>query len=397
MTGDATTNRGDEKPLATAVCEMPECLTVLTVGRGPLIQEDELAPFRAVHAANAEEALRVLAAGHVAVALFDRCTDLTEVLPSLNRSDAVSSGHPPPAIILVCDDSQPDALQSFVDAGNIFYLTRCEISTEQLRNLITWGSRHFGLIAKRGADRLSVHPKDAERLYDLCVRMPMQTDLASAGRLVCEIGCDVLQGNVVRCFVYDLTAGTLTPTDALENENWFYTAVSGLVGFVARTAEYVCLDDVGADPRYDSDTDAPIDMRSARFMAFPILGPAGVPAFVLTVLRTSEQEPFTVRDTRMMELLTECSAPALNQILVQNRVQPALATLAAGAQADPGIFRQEALDYYARNCDRPGGVLEVVPTWLRKAFWFVLVLFTSSVLGMGILLHALKYAFWTVK
>jgi hypothetical protein len=225
----------------------------------------------------------------------------------------------------------------------------------------------------------------------------MQTDLANAGRLLIETGLDVLQAKIVQCFVYDPDTETLTAADASESEKWTYSAASGLVAYVARTGEHVCLDCVGTDPRYDSDIDAPLEMRSARFLAEPILGPAGLTACVLTALRRTEQEAFTEDDTRMMELLAECSAPTFNQVLLQNRVQAVLAKRASGSKAHSEIFRQEALDYHVRSWDQQGDVLKVLPTWLRRAFWFVLMLFSASLLGLGFLLRGLRNIFGKVN
>ena len=363
---------------------------MLTLGLSKPIEDDKLAPFRLVHAKDAGDALRILAEGGVAALLLGPHAPLPQVLDLVAHGTTDPSGNPPPATIVLYSGSEPDALQKFVDAAKIFYLAHGEVSAEQLQKLVAYGTRHFALMAKRSRDPLAADAESAERLLDLCARLPMQTDLASAGRLIIEIGRDVLQAKMVQCFVYDSDAETITPADASESEKWTYSAASGLVAFVARTGERVCLDRVGMDPRYDFDIDAPLEMRSARFLAEPILGPAGLPAGVLTAVRSTEQAPFADDDIRMIELLAECSAPTFNQILLQNRVQAVLARRASGSEANSGIFRQEALDYHVRSWDQQGDVLKVLPTWLRRGFWLVLLLFSASLLGLGFLLHGFR-------
>ena len=74
-------------------------------------------------------------------------------------------------------------------------MPRCSRSSAQ----ITCGSRHFALMADQSRDRLAIDVERPELLLDPCTRLPMRTDLASAGRLLIEIGRDVLQAKLVQC------------------------------------------------------------------------------------------------------------------------------------------------------------------------------------------------------
>jgi hypothetical protein len=100
--------------------EQSSRLVVVTLGLSHPIEEDRLAPFRAVHAKNAEDALRILTEGGVAALLLGPCADLLQVPDLLARSAAKPSGNPAPATIVLCAASEPDALQKLVDAGQIF-------------------------------------------------------------------------------------------------------------------------------------------------------------------------------------------------------------------------------------------------------------------------------------
>jgi GAF domain-containing protein len=362
---------------------------VLTLGLRQPLDDGELAPFCIVHAPNVEDALRVLAEGNVAALLLGPRVLVPQVLDILTHLASEFPTVPSTTTIVLFAGAEPDLLQKFVDAGQVFYLAPEEIKPEDLRSLVVCGARHFALLAERSPDPLAANSDSTDCMLDLCARLPMQTDLASAGRLLIEAGRKLLQAKMVQCFVYDTDTETLTPADAAESEKWTYSAASGLVAFVARTGERICVDEIGMDPRYDSDIDAPAEMNNARFLAEPILGPRGLPAGVITALRSSEQASFSDEEIRLIELLAECLAPTFNQILLQSRVQSLFTKRVSGADANSGIFRPEALDYHVRSLDQQGDVLKATPVWLRRACWVVLALFSASLLGLSFLFHLL--------
>ena len=370
---------------------------MLTLGLSQPLEDGALGPFRVVRAENVEEALRVLAESNVAALLFGPHVAIPQALEILARRASELPVAAPTTVIVLCAGPEPDLLRSFVDTGRVFYLSRAETDPEHLRSLIVSGARHLALMARRSSDPLGADSESADRLRDLCARLPMQTDLASAGRLLIETGREVLDAKIVQCFLYDPEAEALTPADASESEKWTYSAACGLAAFVARTGERICLDRVGADPRYDSDIDGPPEMSNARFLAEPIMGPDGSPAGVLTAVRSSEQAAFSGEEVRLIELLAECSAPTFNQILLQNRVQALLTRRTAGTEANSGIFRQEALDYHFRSWDQQGDVLKVLPAWLRRASWVVVGLFSAGLLVLIFLLHGLRHIFGKVN
>ena len=375
---------------STESCAQPPRRVVLTLGLSQPLGSAKLEPFKVLHAQNVEDALRVLAERDVAVLLLGPGIALPETLDILTRRASEFPVPPSVTTIVSCAGPEPDLLQKFVDAGQIFYLARGEISSQDLRNLILCGTRRLASMASRNCHPLSPDAKSTDCLLDLCSRLPMQTDLASAGRLLIETGRELLRANLVQCFVYDQDAEILTPADASESERWTYSAASGLVAFVARTGEPICLDHVGSDPRYDSDIDAPAEMNNACFLAHPIRGLGESPAGVLTAVRSGKQASFSDEEIRLMELLAEYASPTFNQILLQNRVQALLTNRASGSEANSGIFRQEALDYHVRGWDQQGDVLKVLPAWLRQAFWAVLAVFLASLLGLTLFLYGVR-------
>jgi GAF domain-containing protein len=378
-------------------CVQPSRRLLLTLGLNQPLEDNKSEPLRIVNVQNIEDAVRVLTEEDVAALLLGPRIAQPEALDALMRSHTEHPKNALPTTIVLGADHDSDVLQKYVDAGQVFYLTRGEIDQENLRHLIVCGVQHFALRADQSHDPLAAGAESADSLLDLCARLPMQTDLASAGRLMIETGRDILRATIVQCFVYDPDVETITPADASESEKWTYSAASGLVAFVARTGKRVCVDRVGLDPRYDPDIDAPVEMSNARFLAEPILGPGGLPAGVLTAARSGEHAAFSDEEIRLIELLAECSAPTFNQILLQNRVQSLLMKRATGAEANNAIFRQEALEYHLGSWDQQGDVLKVLPPWLRRAFWIVLALFSASAVGLSFLLHGLRNIFGKVN
>lgn len=390
-------NFRDLKASSTEIWVETPGRVVLTVGLRKPLEDRAFEPFRVVQAENVEETLRVLAESDVAALLVGSHVAIPQALEILGRRTAALPLTAPTTVIILCDGPEPDLLRRFADTGEVFYLSRGEIPPNHLRSLVVSGARHFALMARRSGDPLEADGESADRMRDLCIRLPMQADLASAGRLLIETGREVLDAKIVQCFLYDADAETLTPADASEGEKWTYSAASGLAAFVARTGQRIRLDRVGTDPRYDSDIDAPPEMSEARFLAEPILGPDGSPVGVLTSVRSSEQAAFSQEEVRSAELLAACSAPTFNQILLQGRVQAELTKRTAGTCANSETFRQEALDYHIRNWDQQGDVLKVLPGWLRRAFWIALGLFSAGLVALVFLLHDLPHIFGKVN
>jgi hypothetical protein len=364
--------------------------SVLTLGLDQPLQEDAFRPLRILYSDDPKDALGILAKGRVAVLLLGPCIPLPVVLAMLSYRDSDSRDEPRPTTIVICAESMPDPLRSFVNEGRIFYVARKEISPENLQSLIITGARRFAALADGNCDPFSAEGESVDYMLDLCTRLSMQTDLTSVGRLLIEAACMVLGAKVVQCFVYDSDKEIITPADASEHEKWACSAASGVVGFVARTGEPVCVDNVGLDPRYDSDIDAPVEMKNARFLAEPIVGFGGVPSGVLTALRSSEQKAFSSEEIWFIELLAEFSAPTFNQILLQKRVQTRLSRQASGVEAQSSIFRQEALDYHVRRWDQQGDVLKALPGWLHRAFWVLVVLFLTGLLALPLWWHEVR-------
>jgi len=374
----------------------PPPRSVLSVGLSQPLESAGLEGVRMVHAENAPEALRTLVEEDVGVLVLGPRLASREALAILAHC-ASELPVDPPAVVVLCACAEPELFQRFIDEGLIFYLARGEIKPEQLRSLVVCGASHLPAKTKREQDPLSGSAPYADRLLDLCVRLPMQKDVSNAGGLLAETVRDVIQAAYVQCLVYDPDEATLTSTDAEEGREWSYSAASGLAAFVARTGKPVHLDRVGADPCYDSDIDNPQGTDSARFIAQPIVGSGGLPAGVILAVRSGESAPFSVEELRLLEFIAECAAPTFGQILLQNRVQAALTGRAAGAESNSGVFRQEALEYHIRSWDQQGDVLKTLPPWLRSAYWAVLALVLVGLIGLAWFIPGVRNLFGKVN
>jgi len=360
---------------------------VLTCGLSEQLEEYVVDSFHVVGVEDVEQAVRVLQQENVAAVVFGSRIGTTGVVNLLGSIAAENRAVLPAVTIVLCVNQDWAALQDFVDANQIYYVAREGISTDQLWKLILSGIQGSVSGALENQDLLAADSDRAEYLLNFCTQLAMQDELASAGRLLIETARDILQANIVQCYVFDSKEGTLTPADASEGEKWSYSAASGLAAFVAHTGQPVCLDQVDIDPRYDPDIDAPPEMRNASFLAQPIIGAHGLPSGVLTAVRNSEQAPFSDLEIRLIQVLAECASPTLNEILLQSRVQTLLTRRASGSEANVNVFRQEAVDYHMRNWEQHGEVLKVLPLWLQQSFWVMLALFLASLGGLSYLVH----------
>jgi CheY-like chemotaxis protein len=287
------------------------------------------------------------------------------------------------AVIVLCSGPEPELFQKFVDEGCIYYLARKEIPVEQLGLLVASCVDRVLKKACPESSFLAGNVQHTAQLLDLNVRLPMQTNIASAAMLVVGKLRESVDASYVQCFVYDSAEDTLTPADALENKEVSYSAASGLTAFVARTGVELEIERVGADPRYDSDIDNPTGKDDARFVAQPILGTQGRPLAILTAVRGGALPPFSPEESRFLHSIAECAAPTFSQLTLQNEVQAQLTRRASEGDPSSEIFRQEALEYHIRSWDQHGDVLKTLPMWLRASYWIVLVLVLIGLIGIA--------------
>jgi GAF domain-containing protein len=358
---------------------------VLTLGlRQPL----EVAGFHITPAESARNVLQRVANKDVAVLVLG--SELTspqalEILTGLSSS--------PTATIVLSAGPEPELFQNFIDDGSIFYLATGDIEADHLAQLIHGAANRQAIKHRSPVRLLDENTPQSDRLLDLCVRLPMQTEITSAGGLLIKTLYDLLDASYAQCLLYDAQEDTLTPAEAYDTKDITHSAASGLTAFVARTGIGISLANSGADPRYDHELDNPGGIEDACILAEPILGPDGVPIAVLAAIRSSKLKPFSADDAQLIKFAAECAAPTLSQILLQRRVQAQLTGRAARADNNSEIFRQEALDYHIRSWDRQGDVVKSLPTWLRTSYWIVLTMVLVGLVGLALLIPGLRGIF----
>jgi hypothetical protein len=367
---------------------------VLALGLAETVKDATAKAFEMVRADSSSHALRILSDEDVSVLVLG--SQLTPISAAGFLSDCNSRLARVPATLVLCAGSELDLFQSFVDEGRIFYISRQEINAGQLFSLIAAAVNRDA--AKKLSQEVFVGNHSAsDRVLDMCVRLPMQTDLRSCGGLIVRTLEEVLEVNAAHCMVYELNEDTLTPTDLAGESQLSYSAASGLTAFVARTGEGIRVENVDFDPRYDNDIDDLENRANLRFAAEPILGPDGLPIGVITALRSTDSLPFFAADSRIIKQIAECAAPTFNQILLQTRVQAHLTKRISTADGSSDIFRQEALEYHIRSWDRQGDVLASLPVWLQTSYWVVLVMVLVGIVGLALLIPGLRNIFTKVN
>lgn len=370
--------------------------SILTLGLKQPVGAIGFDGFHIAEAENANDALLRLINDDVAVLILGACLSAKEALGILAAYAGQSPAAPAAAIILSVD-GQPELFQKFVDDGLIFYLVNGEIPHGELASLVAKAAGRSLIKSNKKLNLLSENTPSADRLLDFCVRLPMQSDLASASELLVHTVSELIEVSHIRCLVYDPENETLSPANIADNNEESYSAASGLTAFVARTGERLDLDRVSEDVRYDSDIDNPGETRNARFLAQPIVGLDGLPVAVIVAVRSGDSPPFSEENLRLIEFLAECAAPTFNQILLQNRMQALLTQRSTGSDANSAVFRPEALEHHIRRWDQQGDALKALPLWLRKSYWIVLALCVAGILALALLTPGLRTFFGKVN
>lgn len=359
----------------------PSRLMVLTLGLAGPLEPALYESFRVIEAANCEDAVRRLAEEEVAVFVLGPLLTANEALSVLSCHFTNSPG-PLPVVVLFCAGSKPELFQALVDEGHIFYMARAEIESEQLQSLVVCAAARFRRRLQEQRDPWTAPAARIDLLLEFCIRLPMQADLPNAAALLIEAARELISAEFVQYFAYSQEDDTLTPADAVNHKGWSESAAAGLAAFVARTGEPIRIECAGLDPRYDAETDSLGNSDDVRFLAEPVISPKGAPIGIITAIRGGRSRAFSEEDAHNLELLAECAAPTLSQILLQNRIQALLIQRTAASGPGSDVFREEALEYRVRSWDQHGEVLKTLPPWLRTVYWVMLGLVLAGLLAL---------------
>jgi GAF domain-containing protein len=359
---------------------------VLAVGLDHSLESSDL--FRTAGAENIREASQCMAQGDVNLVVLGSQLTTAQALEFLTSCASEPSASEPnmnAAVIALCAGTEPELFQRFIDDGLIFYLARGEMELPELRSLISCAVGRARIKSK--PDPLSRNAPSAEQLLDLCVRLPMQTDMKSASGLLIKTVSELIDGSFVQCLLYDPEEEILVPADtfaeAFDDKEVSYSAASGVTAFAALTGAAVQLKHLENDPRYDREVDNPIGLRKIEFLAQPIIGPAGTTLAVITTAKSTA--PLSKEESQIIKFVAETASSTFAQLRLQKRLQAQLTGRASASEANPEIFRREALEHHIRSWDRQGDVLKTLPQWLRTSYWIVLVLVLSGLAGIALL------------
>ena len=349
---------------------------VVTIGVDqPLERFDGL--FRVIRVADEREVARSLKEHDLAVLVLGN--ELEPADAHRIVSNCYGADVPPNIAIIVCGGAETSLFQDHIDEDHIFYLSRGPLSESQLLSLT---SAAAGRTQARSAQKFSEDVDLRQGLSEFLDRLSMQIDPLAVAELLAEAVRTHAGAERARCLVYDEQHDMLKSRDHVTQEERYEAPSVGLVGYVARTGERICLSPIGSDACYDQETDNPGGNCEAHFIAEPLIRSGGAVIGVVTADRDPRSKPFSAQDARTIGQLIGCATPTLHALLLQRAViEDRRSAIPGGGE----FYRQEALEHYAAGVSVEGHLLTTAPAWLRKIHWFVL---GSVALGLSILLLA---------
>ncbi|MEX1369458.1 MAG: biotin/lipoyl-binding protein [Nannocystaceae bacterium] len=246
----------------------------------------------------------------------------------------------------------------------VFYVVRPSLTQDDVGALIR-GAIHRATPAT--AIPSPAHAERLQRILSASARFVSARDLAEAGK-VAELSIrGFVTADRVHCLFHDAESGALwSETD----EGREGQATMGLAGFVARTGDAVVLERAESDPRFDRALDDPEAEGNTRLMAVPVGDRDGVHAvFIATRSGTA---PFSAEERDMMAVFAERAGPLMHHLALLVEAE------AIVRSQRERLFRSESLQAHADQGNR-GDVVRVSPSWIRWAYWMLVVLMVASV------------------
>jgi membrane fusion protein, multidrug efflux system len=346
----------------------------------PLCQGEE--NLRILEVDSKQEALQLLAKESASVLVLGPRLDPHAACEILSQYQIAHPAACTANIVLGCGSSL-DPFQTFVDEDQLFYLSRGPLPNAQVRSLVLAGVQRFHSKQKAIRDGVDAMVAPADRVLEFCTRLSFQSDLATAGDLLLEAVQILINADRSHYLIYEEEIETLWAArvggHAQERRE---SACAGLLGYVARTGEQVCVKRSGEDSRYDAETDDPGGVSDARLLAEPMFGNGGKVIAVVTAIRGGQMEPFSEDDVATLKLLTACAASAISGMLLQRRIRALLLEQVQPTLDRANVFREEALQYYAAEQNEEGEVLHTSPSWLKQTHWLTIALLLLGFLWM---------------
>ncbi len=217
-----------------------------------------------------------------------------------------------------------------------------------------------------------------KQVFEICAAASARPDPIAAAQAVEEGVARMLNAGRVSCVFHDASAGavwTETGDNPIEG-----SAATGIIGFVARTAEPVHAPAAGADPRYDASLDNPGGTPSDGIFAVPIAARGEVHA-VLVLARSGALGMFERKDCMRLVHLARELGPIFARMSAAVTAEDALAERQRPKAM--AIYRPEAVEAYI-NKGEEGEVIRIAPHWTAAMYWALLAMLIVGGVGIAI-------------
>jgi hypothetical protein len=276
-------------------------------------------------------------------------------------------------LVVICRVGDPQVFQNFVDAGQIFYMTRAPVPDLELDAILTAAVSETRY--RQSTSRpLSELVAELDPVVEFCYQIALQDDLAIAAKLTSETLRNLIQADNSQFFFYEQQSDVLTVNPPSSDES-SDAVTCGLVGYIARTGLTVCVQHARTDPRYDADLDNRGADSDPHFTGAAIFAPDGQTIAVLSAVRSGARLPFSPEDTEKLKVLAVCAGPEIAILLFRSRLRAAVLRRIHDA-TESGAFRDQAVEHHSRAVV-PGRVsLRVAPRWLTS--WLTMLMMTIT-------------------
>jgi biotin carboxyl carrier protein len=201
--------------------------------------------------------------------------------------------------------------------------------------------------------------------------MAGQRDPAELARVIVELLLDHV-GERAHCIYHDAESGTLWRA----HDGREFTGSTGLVGHVVATGEALCLARA-ADPRRHAELDDPEGDGRSQLLLQPVGEPGGDVQAVLVAARPGGAPPFDTDTRRRIAELARRTAPLLEQLALQLRLDADDAPTVVGVAVDPGLYRAEAVALYS-GAGRRGEVVRLESAALTWSYRLLVLLLLAG-------------------
>lgn len=210
-----------------------------------------------------------------------------------------------------------------------------------------------------------------ERAFAASRKLAAAADLRAAETAAVTAVGDLVGAARVHCLFVDAAAGEVWSAERAAADGDDRRADRGVVGWAARTGAPVVAERAQDDPRWFQALDDPAGRGDDRLLAVPVIGADRDVHAVLVAVRPGGRPPFDDGDVATVQAFASLAGPLLEQLAHHVEASAYLEE----ARGDE-LFRKEAMEAYGER--RWGDVVRVAPTWIRWAYWGLVLVFVAA-------------------